>query len=176
VLGDLLAKHLGECPRYPVPCPNKCGEILVRASLAPHRMVCECGFEECIICGDRVAPGGMVAHRAEKAQLHVELLEAKLSEKEASASQHDGLVQRLARMEDQVKTLAQSAHVTLMTKARADEVKAAVKQQVDTLTAHWRDEASKRLQTKAVWRMKGVDRLLRDYPKEACLPVCRDHN
>jgi len=154
VYGDLLAKHLGECPRHPIPCPNECGEILFRADVVAHRMVCERGFEECSICGDRVPPGGLAVHRADKAQLHVEVLEAKLAEQKVMASQHDSVIQRLGRLEDQVKTLAKTSHVTTTTKTRAEELKAEV-----------RAALREQVQTEVVWRIAGVARLLRDFPR-----------
>eukprot|EP00439_Symbiodinium_sp_Y106_P050737 s147_g6.t1 len=89
---DLLASHLAECPLHLVPCPQGCGAICRRRDLAAHAPSCPKNFEECPICKAEVRFGSMLAHRKEKAELHVQLLEAKLLERRnrfvATAQEH----------------------------------------------------------------------------------------
>lgn len=80
---DLLARHLNECDFHIVPCPRGCGKMLCRLDLSNHDTDCAKKFEECSICKELLKCGMMSEHRKEKAELHVQLLESKLSEKEA---------------------------------------------------------------------------------------------
>mmetsp|Transcript_79549 Transcript_79549/g.208911 ORF Transcript_79549/g.208911 Transcript_79549/m.208911 type:complete len:386 (-) Transcript_79549:20-1177(-) len=89
--GELLAKHIGECRFHLVDCPKGCGEKLMRKDLGAHADSCAKSFVKCEICGDPLRPGEMGQHRKEKAELHVQILEKKMEEKESDA--------RLERME-----------------------------------------------------------------------------
>ena len=43
-----MSKHYGECPHYPLPCPNKCGTTGIRrADMDNHRSRCELEPVEC---------------------------------------------------------------------------------------------------------------------------------
>lgn len=143
--GDLLSKHLCDCPLHPIPCPQGCGQVLPRGEMASHRLSCERSFEDCWICGDRVPIGGMSAHNEEKAMVHVDLLAAKLHACEAAASEQTSLSLRLARVEEQLKGRAATAHVSTVAKTRAEEVKAHV---------------TARLVKHAEWEVKRVKQLL----------------
>lgn len=103
--GDLLAKHLAACPCRPMPCPNGCGAAILRGELVRHEATCPKKCERCTICGELVRPGTMVDHRTEKAELHVQLLEQKLADKEAEAAARESL-----------------ANVSNVAKQRAEEV------------------------------------------------------
>lgn len=81
--GDLLAKHLGECPHHVVDCPRGCGANLARKDLAAHEDVCIKRLERCSICGDFVKPDAMRRHRKEKAEVHVQILEAQVQQLKA---------------------------------------------------------------------------------------------
>ena len=44
----ITSKHYGECPHYPLPCPNKCGTTGIRrADMNNHRSRCELEPVEC---------------------------------------------------------------------------------------------------------------------------------
>lgn len=156
--GDLLAIHLGACPRHPVPCPHSCGATLFRAHVAPHRLVCELSFEDCPICGDRVLPGCMPEHRREKSEVHVELLEGKLRENEIAVAEQNSLSVRMMRMEEQIKALAKTEHVSSVVKVWSNEMKEAV-----------RSEVREQMQTRAVWKVKGYAKLLAVKTVGACV-------
>ena len=78
--GDLLSKHVAECPHAPVPCPHVCGVTLRRGDLTAHERVCKKLREICDTCGEAVALGSMDAHRKESAERHVVLLERKVKD------------------------------------------------------------------------------------------------
>ena len=47
----ITSKHYGECPHYPLPCPNKCGTTgIQRADMDNHRSRCELEPVECPFC------------------------------------------------------------------------------------------------------------------------------
>ena len=61
--GDLLSKHLAQCPLHIIKCPNGCGTDIKRADIGKHAKVCKKSFEYCTICGEAVRPGMMEEHR-----------------------------------------------------------------------------------------------------------------
>lgn len=76
-----------------------------RRELADHASTCPSNFEDCPICKEAVRVGQMSTHRQQKAELHVQLLEAKLLEKESDTIE-DALVdirKRLTDVESAVK-------------------------------------------------------------------------
>merc|ERR1712232_1146930 len=95
---DLLTKHLGCCGWYKVLCPQGCGELVRRKDLEVHAQNCASSFIQCAICGVDLRPGDLAAHRAEKMELHVQLLEQKLSEKDAAAAQQGSVEAALGDM------------------------------------------------------------------------------
>jgi len=92
---DLLATHLRQCPYHLVPCPRGCGETLRRCDLEAHAPECAKNYDLCPICNESVKCGFMAQHRESKAQLHVQLLEAKL----------DSMTKRVAGLEATVQNL-----------------------------------------------------------------------
>lgn len=78
--GDLLSKHLEECPHHIVVCPNRCGQSLARKDLKVHELVCVKHLEVCSICGELVKPDAMPKHLEEQAQAHVKILQVQLQE------------------------------------------------------------------------------------------------
>jgi len=78
---DLLAKHLAMCEHHFVPCPRGCGRQVRRGGLEAHAPVCAKNFETCKLCHEAVRVGDMSQHRQDKAELHVQLLEARLAER-----------------------------------------------------------------------------------------------
>eukprot|EP00933_Yihiella_yeosuensis_P019930 TRINITY_DN16072_c0_g1_i1.p1 TRINITY_DN16072_c0_g1~~TRINITY_DN16072_c0_g1_i1.p1 ORF type:complete len:404 (-),score=60.37 TRINITY_DN16072_c0_g1_i1:171-1325(-) len=125
---DLLAKHIAECPFHLVPCPRGCGKMLVRRDLEHHEPECSKNFEECPICRSVIKVGLMGQHRKEKAELHVQLLEAKLAEKESQPLEEvlASLQDRLASVETAVKASA--------TREDVNGVKACVDARVSSLS------------------------------------------
>eukprot|EP00933_Yihiella_yeosuensis_P073439 TRINITY_DN82130_c0_g1_i1.p1 TRINITY_DN82130_c0_g1~~TRINITY_DN82130_c0_g1_i1.p1 ORF type:complete len:406 (+),score=66.69 TRINITY_DN82130_c0_g1_i1:56-1273(+) len=118
---DLLAKHISECPFHIVPCPKGCGVMVARRDLEDHQPECSRNFEECTICRELVKVGAMTQHRKERAELHVQLLEAKLIEKES-----DTLEATLASFRDRlsaVETVVKACARTQYVKTRVDELK-----------------------------------------------------
>lgn len=157
---DLLAKHIHECPLQVVPCPRGCGERMQRKDLKAHEIVCTKNLVKCPICEELVKPGEMAAHRKESAELHVQLLEAKIQEKDALAGQEavlSSIQERLTQLEASVKNNAKTQHVTKMIKDRADEVKEALMDGLKKIQAAAQEEF--------VWEIPDADRLKRQYPK-----------
>lgn len=152
---DLLAKHLSECLYHVVPCPRSCGESMRRMDLEAHAEVCTKTFEKCSICEELLRPGRMEAHRREKAELHVQLLEAKLQERDAMAGQELVLADirtRLTHMEAAMRNNAKTQHVTNIAKQRAEEV-------IQRMRPH----------DGCFWKVPDADRLERQFPKGSFL-------
>lgn len=149
--GDLLGKHLAECCHHPMLCPHMCGRTIRRGDLAEHELTCSKKFEQCSICGELVRPGTMVDHRTAKAELHVQLLEQKLAERDAEAASQRTLEERLmASLRPALANIAKTSHVTNVVKQRAEEVQ----RDIQGLAAK-----------KVIWNVKDVARVLRDNPK-----------
>jgi hypothetical protein len=108
--GDLLSRHLCECPLYPIKCPQDCGQVFPRGHLGIHRLSCEKAFKNCLICGERVSIGGVATHNQEKSLQHVDILVDKL--KACEEAEKNSISIRLAALEEQLKTRASKAHVT----------------------------------------------------------------
>lgn len=94
---DLVASHLKTCPLHPVPCPTGCGKVIRRCELAAHESGCPALQDTCTICSKKVPPGTLAAHRREEAELHVQLLEARLQEEKESQSRMRGQITTLTR-------------------------------------------------------------------------------
>jgi len=126
---DLLAKHLSECPFHLIPCPHGCGESLRRKDVEGHAPTCASNYQDCPICREKVRMGQMDAHRSERAELHVRILEGKLSEKEVDGSDDmlSDVLKRVTELELFCKKLL------LHMKARSDELKQCMKAQSDEL-------------------------------------------
>lgn len=152
--GDLLSKHIGQCPLHPVPCPRECGEFVLRKDLDRHAMTCTRSFEKCHICGEMVKPGQMPEHRREAAELHVQLLEERLEEERGRV---DRAVAERATLEDVLASIkaipkSQQSHVTSITRLRAEDIKY---------------DVQKQMCKKVVWKIRGARSLMNhpDYPK-----------
>lgn len=156
---DLLAKHLQECGFHLVPCPQGCGESMPRRDLRAHAAVCANSFETCSICGEAVRAGEMAVHRRDKAELHVQLLEAKLDEREGVDKALRAVVTRLSRLEKSTQSLAKQHHVTSVVARGFDEVKEVVR------TQHTRQKQLLPQNRKVVWDIKDIPKLLTECPK-----------
>ena len=69
-------------------------------------------LEKCSICAEVVKAGHMALHRKEKAQLHVELLEAMLQQKDAESGHN--IESRLTALESTVMNLANKSFTWLI--------------------------------------------------------------
>lgn len=96
--GDLLAKHLSECPYHMIECPRKCGEKLRRKDLDLHAKSCSKMFDFCPICNDAVNPGKMEEHRARNMVRHVQILENKVEDSSVA-----DLLQKETRKNEQLQ-------------------------------------------------------------------------
>ena len=68
-------KHKEECPKFPVPCPNKCGSSPVREDAEKHATVCpleivSCKYQE-VGCEAKMARKDLDNHNNEKADEHL---------------------------------------------------------------------------------------------------------
>lgn len=118
--------------------------------------------EECSICAERVNPGKMAEHRSARAELHVQLLERRLTEKDAAerepASATLAEIQgRLVELERASKVAAKTEHVTRTMKQRTDELKAEVAETKALIRAS--------TCTKASWRVPNMGSVRRNFPK-----------
>jgi hypothetical protein len=121
--GDLMSRHLCECPSYPIKCPQDCGQVFPRGHLEFHQFSCEKAFKNCSICWERVPIKNVTAHNQEKALHHVDILVEKL--KACEEAENHSISTRLAALEDQLKTRASTAHVLRF----AEDIKAHITSQ-----------------------------------------------
>lgn len=169
--GDFLSKHLGECPLHLVPCPRECGEVVPRKDLLRHKETCAKSFNKCEICGELVKPGEMQEHRRSAAELHVQLLETKLEEERCRTSRSSADQATLDDVLASVKALpkSQQQHVTNITRARADDIKAEVRRQLSK-SAIWKIPNAARVMrshaslTSPAFALRGYDLTLTFYP------------
>ena len=75
----ITSKHYGECPHYPLPCPNKCGTTGIRrADMDNHRSRCELEPMECPFreagCRDKVMRKEFDSHMSGNQQNHLLVL------------------------------------------------------------------------------------------------------
>eukprot|EP00421_Protoceratium_reticulatum_P009845 CAMPEP_0168358620 /NCGR_PEP_ID=MMETSP0228-20121227/1214_1 /TAXON_ID=133427 /ORGANISM="Protoceratium reticulatum, Strain CCCM 535 (=CCMP 1889)" /LENGTH=377 /DNA_ID=CAMNT_0008371211 /DNA_START=34 /DNA_END=1167 /DNA_ORIENTATION=- len=145
--GDLLSKHIGECPYCPVQCPRECGETVFRKDLDRHSEVCTKRFEKCAICGEQVQPGMMQDHKRRTAELHVQLLQDRLEEENSRADRRGVEMAILSDVLASVKALpaSQQQHVTDITRRRADDIK---------------DEVKRQLSRAAIWKIQDAARVM----------------
>mmetsp|Transcript_174340 Transcript_174340/g.558882 ORF Transcript_174340/g.558882 Transcript_174340/m.558882 type:complete len:312 (-) Transcript_174340:125-1060(-) len=117
---DLLAKHLAMCQHHFVPCPRGCGRQVRRGGLEAHAPVCAKNFETCKLCHEAVRVGDMSQHRQDKAELHVQLLEARLAERGDGGDLQrslDRIHERLANLES-----ARARHISRRECASLSEI------------------------------------------------------
>lgn len=159
---DLLASHLAECPLHLVPCPQGCGAICRRRDLAAHAPSCPKNFEECPICKAEVRFGSMLAHRKEKAELHVQLLEAKLLEKGP-----DGFEDALNEIRNKLTDIQSDSQRTAKLDRLQAEVKRHMSLQAEVLTKTMKDILKQ--STTQIWEIDGIPNLLQKYPRARSL-------
>jgi TNF receptor-associated factor 4 len=77
---DTLQGHQVQCPKFPVPCPNRCGEDARREDMERHLALCVQGLESCSHraagCRWQGHATALDHHMAEAAPRHLELLVA----------------------------------------------------------------------------------------------------
>jgi hypothetical protein len=98
---------------------------LRRMDLNDHYSVCATNFESCPVCNAKVKSGQMSAHRAEKAELHVQILEAKVAEQDEAGDD----IKDLAKT---IEKVAKTQHVTNTGRQRTDELKEFIRNEVKT--------------------------------------------
>lgn len=155
--GDLMAKHMLVCSYFCIQCPHGCGETLQRCNMMSHEATCPKKFEQCSICMQLIRPGCMAEHRAEAAELHVQLLEQKLVERQADAVSQSALEMRLQKMEETISGM-KSAINSL---AKTQHVSTVTKQSTETMRLDIRKHFCK----KVMWTLKNVKDLLGRHPK-----------
>lgn len=155
--GDLLAKHMLECSYFPVQCPHGCGETLQRCNLEDHEATCPKKFEQCPICAQLIRPGCMAGHRAEASELHVQLLEQKLAEREAEAATQMTLEARLQKLEDVIVSMKH----TITSLAKTQHVSTVAKQSTESIRLDIRKHSCK----KVMWKLTNVAELIETHPK-----------
>uniref|UniRef100_A0A0G4HYR8 RING-type domain-containing protein n=1 Tax=Chromera velia CCMP2878 TaxID=1169474 RepID=A0A0G4HYR8_9ALVE len=116
--------HNKSCPKFPVPCPNKCGKKVLREAVSDHLQK-ECAEElvDCRVsgCGESVKRKMMEQHEDGNMKKHVKLLHAEVEKMEIFQTEIDKLQSELDKQQEQTKTLH-----TELDKMKAD---------VDTLKA-----------------------------------------
>ena len=80
--GDLLSKHVAECPNWAVSCPRECGQTMPRRALKQHETTCTRMAVTCKICGEAMRPEELGAHKVANSELHATLLEIKCGDLE----------------------------------------------------------------------------------------------
>ena len=77
---DTLQSHQLQCPRFPVPCPNRCGDNTRRGDMERHLALCVTGLETCphreAGCRWQGHVSALDAHLREAALAHVDLVTA----------------------------------------------------------------------------------------------------
>ena len=86
VYDDIVNKHWPMCLKYPVPCPNQCGETLQRCSLVIHLdNLCSLGLTDCQFhhagCTVRLPRRDIPSHMAAELVAHLSLVNQQLLQK-----------------------------------------------------------------------------------------------
>jgi len=77
-------EHKKQCPKLPIPCPNKCGiEILPREDMEAHRKECPLEMVQCeyhnVGCEERMMRKDLEQHKKEKMEKHLSLTSSQLT-------------------------------------------------------------------------------------------------
>jgi len=75
---NIEGMHKEECPKFPVPCPNKCGSSPVREDAEKHAAICPlqiiiCKYQQ-VGCEAKIARKDLDQHLSEKTDEHLSLL------------------------------------------------------------------------------------------------------
>jgi len=77
---DTLQSHQVKCPKFPVPCPNRCGENSRREDMERHLALCVQGLESCVHkavgCKWQGHVSSLEQHMKEATAKHLELMVA----------------------------------------------------------------------------------------------------
>ncbi|CAD7938986.1 unnamed protein product [Amoebophrya sp. A120] len=98
--GDLLAHHLRVCPFHFVKCPEGCGAQIRRKDVEKHLKSCESCLVSCEICGMQLKKDELAAHNEDHAQLHVSILQKRLTDRSGQGEDVAMLTQRLTALEE----------------------------------------------------------------------------
>ena len=75
-------QHKDECPKVPLPCPNKCGATILRKNMKAHRKVCPLEVIQCefhgVGCETRLARRDFKKHHQEKVMEHLVFTKSEL--------------------------------------------------------------------------------------------------
>lgn len=104
-----------------------------------------------------VPPGGMEEHRSKSAELHVQLLERRLAEKEASAASSASLEDRMQKLEFIIAGMKS----TLTSLAKTQHVSTVTKQSTEAM----RLDIRKHFSRKVMWKITNVSEILEKYPR-----------
>ncbi|CAD7946335.1 unnamed protein product [Amoebophrya sp. A120] len=160
--GDLLAKHMAECPCQLISCPRGCGMEFPRGELTAHEKTCAKNLTKCEICGEMIKEEALEQHNEQKARLHVYILQKKLAEASPLLDLVNGMDKRLQRLEEETAKSSQIAslrghvssqiaslqgHVATSCKKAADDARQAVanlpKSSANTSSFFWTVDVQK---------------------------------
>jgi len=161
--GDLLVKHLQECPFHWVSCPRGCGEEHRRCDAMAHESSCSKFFETCKYCGEGVRPEDMAEHKRQAAELHVQILEEKLAAKASKDEAAVALTNGFEKLDRSVEKVAKTQHVTSLLKQRNEDLK----QNITEATGEIKQEMWDCMRTGVVWVIKDWSTMLRRFRKGA---------
>ena len=76
-------KHKDECPKFPLPCPNRCGnETVFRQDLDKHREICPLEMVNCeyydMGCDAKMARKDVIDHNRENIEEHLQIVKCEL--------------------------------------------------------------------------------------------------
>ena len=71
----ITQQHKDECPKVPLPCPNKCSATILRKNMKAHRKVCPLEIMQCefhgVGCETRLARRDFKRHHRDKVMQHL---------------------------------------------------------------------------------------------------------
>ena len=71
----ITQQHKNECPKVPLPCPNKCGATILRKNMKTHRKGCPLEVVQCefhgVGCETKLARRDLKKHHQEKVMEHL---------------------------------------------------------------------------------------------------------
>ena len=115
-------RHLEECPKLPLLCPNGCGkvEIILREDMEAHRKECPLEVIQCeyhsVGCDVRMPRKRQTEHEAQNVEKHLRLTKGELgSTKVELASTKNELGLRVNNLEAMMKILTSSGSTDLAT-------------------------------------------------------------
>ena len=159
--GDVTKYHWSVCGYYPLPCLNKCGEILQRQNLQSHIIkdcpltIIDCDFQH-VGCEERLPRKDMSAHLQEGVVRHLSL----------QAASYKQVVRRL---EEENKALKQQ----MVTSLKLEEFKKQVLTRLDDRNEKLKQDIVSRLEEENDNLRQQVVKLTKDLQvQKICTPTC----